>query len=493
MSRPIALLLLIQTLVSPALAAQSLLQNGGFETADSAGRPAAWKVGGGAPYTFSRSTQKIEGRLSAHIARSDTGGTVRLGSLSQTIRLPSLRGTLVRLRAYARSEIDRPSWAGLFVRVMQPDGYGFFDNMQSDPIRSSSWEPYQIVVPVSQEADSIRIGFFLSGVGQLWIDSISFQSLDSADLASLSPPSAVATGYLDSAIAIMRIHSLRRDSVDWPALRATAMRYAGEARRPGETHFALERAIKLLGDHHSFLIRLPVGAGTEAADTSTISTDARLLPGRVGYLVVPPFGDTDSVRMRTYFRMLEDSLLSLKQQGACTWVLDLRGNWGGNMWPMLAGLRGFFSPGVVGKFMYPDTIQAWKFNAYGPSSEEEDEARISEFGERRLDLSKSPVALLIGEGTASSAEAVTLSFRGRPRTKSFGQPTMGLSTGNEDFTLPDGAELLLTVALMADRSGRGDGSRITPDVLLPADPAPSATDTALAAAVAWLSREPDCQ
>src|SRR5206468_4322951 len=55
--------------------------------------------------------------------------------------------------------------------------------------------------------------------------------------------------------------------------------------------------------------------------------------------------------------------------------------------------------------------------------------------------------------TASSGEAITISFRGRPGARSFGAPTAGLSTGNEEYALPDGSMLFLTTSIEADRIG----------------------------------------
>ena len=82
---------------------------------------------------------------------------------------------------------------------------------------------------------------------------------------------------------------------------------------------------------------------------------------------------------------------------------------------------------------------------------------------------------------------MTISFKGRRKTRSFGQPTHGLSTANQAFQLPDGAAILLTVAIEADRTGKQYGEKVDPDEIVAA-PAPGATepDATIAAATAWL-------
>src|SRR5437899_12878929 len=48
-------------------------------------------------------------------------------------------------------------------------------------------------------------------------------------------------------------------------------------------------------------------------------------------------------------------------------------------------------------------------------------------------------AVLTDESTASVGEAVAVAFIGRSNTRSFGQPTAGVPTGNVVYHLADGA------------------------------------------------------
>ncbi len=79
---------------------------------------------------------------------------------------------------------------------------------------------------------------------------------------------------------------------------------------------------------------------------------------------------------------------------------------------------------------------------------------------------------------------MAVAFRGRPNTRSFGQPTGGASSGNQGFRLSDGAAVALTVSLFADRDGRVYGGRIEPDTLVEGDPT-GVLDPVKEAAVAW--------
>jgi C-terminal processing protease CtpA/Prc len=105
-----------------------------------------------------------------------------------------------------------------------------------------------------------------------------------------------------------------------------------------------------------------------------------------------------------------------------------------------------------------------------------------------------PVAVLTSRLTVSSGEALTIAFRGRPRTRSFGEATAGLPTTNRSIPMIDGAVLQVTTARWADRTGRVYEGRIAPDQVAEIDwtRIGSDDDPVLQAATAWLLEQPPC-
>jgi C-terminal processing protease CtpA/Prc len=75
-----------------------------------------------------------------------------------------------------------------------------------------------------------------------------------------------------------------------------------------------------------------------------------------------------------------------------------------------------------------------------------------------------PVAVLIDRGTASSAEAVAVGFRGKLHTRFFGEHTLGFSTNDNNYVLSDGANMILTIGVYVDRNGKEYENGIEPDV-----------------------------
>ena len=96
--------------------------------------------------------------------------------------------------------------------------------------------------------------------------------------------------------------------------------------------------------------------------------------------------------------------------------------------------------------------------------------------------------------TASAGEATTIFFRGLPFARSFGEPTIGLTTFNVRKTLADGAFLDITAAVDVDRSGVAYDGPIPPDEPIALDWAAINTgkDASIEAASSWLRSQPAC-
>ncbi len=151
------------------------------------------------------------------------------------------------------------------------------------------------------------------------------------------------------------------------------------------------------------------------------------------------------------------------------------------MWPMLAALKPFLGDAPLGTFESP-TGSSPPWVAGQSVGVEPPKALVA--------LESAWVAVLTGPNTASSGEAVTIAFRGRQNTRSFGLPTNGLSTANGTFPLPDGAMILLTTAIEVDRTGRRYGGKIDPDERQ--ESASKDNDAAMTAATEWLKKAPGC-
>ncbi len=299
--------------------------------------------------------------------------------------------------------------------------------------------------------------------------------------------------YLDSALNLMQSHALQKDQVDWPAFREGVILRAGGAQEPGQTHATINAALQQL-NRHSFLMppRTGTAGGPPAAPPTLVAT--RLQGGRYGYIRTVSYGGGDP---HGHAQAYHDFIREVDTEATCGWVVDLRDNTGGNMWPMLAGVGPVLGEGSPGGFVGQGGVRTPWYYADGAAGTQRGAFRnVSARAGRpyRLRRQAPPVAILTGERTASAAEAVAIAFRGRPDARSFGAATRGVPTANVSFQMPDGASVVLTTAWEADRDGVVYQDRIQPDeVMAGTSTGEPATDPVLARAVQWLAAHPACR
>jgi hypothetical protein len=322
--------------------------------------------------------------------------------------------------------------------------------------------------------------------------------------------------YLNRALDEMQARALRRGTLDWSRVRGEALARATNAQSTVDTYDAIRFALMALGDHHSSLHLTPALENLElrrnlpnarVRDSETAQPILGPFVGRYGpegrletsagktfaLVVVTKCFPEDDHQFVAYETRLQKIVASLDQSHPAGWVVDLRGNVGGNMWPMLAGIGPVLGEGDdLGEFFTTEGHSVWRYRD-GVAAEVENgkKSPYPPIEGTPYKLAGTPnVAVLIDRGTGSSGEAIAIAFRGRPHTRFFGEHTEGVSTVNETFALSDGASMWLTIGVAADRSGRQYLAGLAPDdPVVAGDKIQSdAQDPVLQEALKWLSR-----
>ncbi|MGV9247975.1 S41 family peptidase [Streptomyces sp. NPDC003710] len=206
---------------------------------------------------------------------------------------------------------------------------------------------------------------------------------------------------------------------------------------------------------------------------------------------LPAVQGSDAMYVR-YVRQGRKAVAKADRPGARGWVVDLRHNHGGNMWPTLAVAGPILGDGKVGMFVDPDgKTYPWRIRNGSPRLD----GKPYNWGdEHPVTNAHAPVAVLTDGGTSSASEAVAIAFRGRPQTRSFGGDTFGVPTGNNNHRLSDGALLALTEVKDADRTGRSYDAPVPPDDEIPTTGVKrGAADQVLKTAKNWLLKQAACQ
>ena len=190
------------------------------------------------------------------------------GTLMQSFSAQTFRGKKVRLRAWIRVEGKAPGdRAQMLLHIGRPNGQpAFVDNMADRPITPAEWRQYEIQGDVPVDADSIRIGVLLYGVGRAFVSEVEFNSL--AEETS-GPAVDAALAAIQKQYARMDAAFVRGDIAEIGAvLMPDAQMGAGTIREPllpaieGEiakgsklTAQTAVASVKLMGDEAIAIVR----------------------------------------------------------------------------------------------------------------------------------------------------------------------------------------------------------------------------------------------
>lgn len=267
----------------------------------------------------------------------------------------------------------------------------------------------------------------------------------------------------------------------WDAARAQLLTAAQDAESYADLYEAIAAATKAAGGKHSFFLIPEQAAASDQSAVAGYTPPSLVTTGGITTITLPALGGVSPQQQQDYADAAAHGIRDAAPS-TCGWIIDLRGNTGGNMYPMIAGVAALLPDGPAMSF-----------------ESRTGEAQVVQIGGGGLGFGAGPVlktdvldkvsgqhvAVLYDGLTASSGEAVATVFRGLEGVRAFGTPTAGYSSANSGIKLPDGALLVLTQGVYVDRAGVNlNEEPIQPDELTSAADAP-------AAAQAWL-RQGSC-
>jgi hypothetical protein len=300
--------------------------------------------------------------------------------------------------------------------------------------------------------------------------------------------------YLNNALELIQINAVYKPKTGWAALRTQATKMAASAKTAADTYPAIEWTIAQLheaGDLHAVFttpvaerINQRLGSSAQVTSPPSVSLAA---PG-IGMVSLPAIGSSPNTPDgRRYSASALASIALLRErQNPCGWIVDLRGDQGGDMYPMLLSVGPILGSGRLIGFSGRSKGSTWvsyRDNSLAGAGE-------SVSAPRQIpDLSPPPaVAVLTGPNTLSAGEAVAIAFRGRAQTRSFGATTAGATDSSGTYPLTDGAAIRFASYWDTDREGHIYRRAITPDVAV----SPDWNDRPVRVATAWLRSTPGC-
>ena len=351
-------------------------------------------------------------------------------------------------------------------------------------------------------------------------------------LESAQRPEREARMYLQQALDTLKNHALYPKETDWKTLSEQSFLRAEHARIPSDTYPAIIYACAQLRKREQCFFTVPDSTASDVrknvadavvANSPPVRQSMPLKPspftgrkepqlamlqgpkGKVwAYLVVPqckpPYADIGKNEPFLAAWTAALRFFIIEGYGAHGWIVDLRGNEGGNTWTAVAALGPLLGEGSLGAFVVDGTRESWFYrkgqaglqiignNNFTNDVTTKDLVQQS-IGGPHVDLSSAPVAVLFDNATAGSGEQIAIAFAGRDKERSFGLPTEGYAGCCTRYRLSDGAFINMEMGIVEDRRGRvyPEGAKPDERVETGTGGLDLASDPVIQAASGWLS------
>ncbi len=335
--RPVLVFLLL------LLPAQSFgsrpVENGGFNSC-TPNSISPWQIQSNGHAVSIDNDTKMEGCGGLRLASDDA----RSGSVVQQSVNPSLLSDdLYVFSGYIKTS-DIQTSATLFVIVQGADETLFQDDMRDRQVRGTTdWQKFRITLPRLAAATNIKVGVVVIGSGTAWFDDLRIRP---AELARGTSP--LVSEFLSEVLSTLETRHINRNSIDWESIRRASFAAAEGMQTIEQAYSAARVAIQMLDDGHSFLIP-DTGGALDRPEGGKIRGH-HIKPG-IGYIAIDRFeGDSNGLQAREFARRGQKLIHDLETAGTCAWIVDLRQNSGGNMWPMIAAVGPLLGGGIVGAF-----------------------------------------------------------------------------------------------------------------------------------------------
>ncbi len=193
-------------------------------------------------------------------------------------------------------------------------------------------------------------------------------------------------------------------------------------------------------------------------------TYSKVLDKEIGYIRIVGNNDFAFKKVDSLANDIVTHINTINSQRIKGWIIDLRLNTGGNMYPILLGLKEFIGNNVLfggfrnaqnkptgnweikdGKLVIDHTTLERQMNLDYPV---------------KIDI---PVVILTSCYTASAGEMTAISFTGRQNTSFVGEPTANYTTAVQGFKINEDAGINLSTDYVVDRNLKVYKSNILPD------------------------------
>jgi carboxyl-terminal processing protease len=291
---------------------------------------------------------------------------------------------------------------------------------------------------------------------------------------------------LDAVIIKAKETSMYASTVNWDSLQKQMYAKAENAKTIQELKPAFECLLNGLKDYHGKIInakdysaiayftdyenlnhpdkRIRDSKTWKVVNDTALQFDYKMLKDKTAYLKIVGIGPNVDIQLES--RRIRNAVIELSKNKADKWIIDLRYNGGGNMYPMVSGIGTLIGDGIVGKLVNAkkDTLFSWRIKNGNFTYDVPDVVILPNTPK----FKKTPkIAVLTSRWTTSSGEVVATCLKGRPNTKFFGEATGSYTTNTNWEVINDQLILTISTGIYCDRNDVVYEKNIPVDVEIP--------------------------
>nr|WP_294894835.1 S41 family peptidase [uncultured Pedobacter sp.] len=388
-------------------------------------------------------------KKSLRVTGNDQSGVSKFAPFSQVTKINIDKTKIVVFSVYIKTK-DVIGNAGFWCQIWDKNDKQIDFNsldMTGDIISGTNdWKKYTLRFTMNEESKKIVIGGFLKGRGQVWYDDFTITE------SPIKFSSTNSMAYVTQLSKIIKENSLVANSIKWDSVNLYI--HNELERKPvfDNKTFSLYimSQLKAAGDNHSFILS---SEQQKSYSTNNLNSDepiGKLLDSKIAYINIPTYASDNEALSLNFASKIQKIMEVLDNQATIAgWIIDLRNNSGGNMFPMVAGLGPILGNGILGYFLKDEKFTPWWYREGKVGIGDSTVLDVHRSGKLRSRNKR--IAVLIGPMTASSGEMLAISFLGKHNVKTFGSRTAGYVTGNEKFALVSGDYLYLATSRVTDR------------------------------------------
>ncbi len=290
-----------------------------------------------------------------------------------------------------------------------------------------------------------------------------------AIFSNAQAPSKKAKKYIDNVFTTIEKNYFYVDSINIDLLKEKCYALISNAKTPKDTYPAIDTLLKNLFDHHHIFLK-PEQFSKITSFEPLVFPAAELLDKSIGYIKIPStIGHYNE--WQWWSDSLQNSFARVQNPNLKGWIIDLRGNKGGDLTPMITSVKPFFGDTTI--FTLKDRnnkLTTYKFSSGFYTVEKGSKStKLLAYKSEIEKVRNIPVAILIDNKSASAAEMVAIAFKGRAKTIFLGEPTAGLTIYTSNFSLPDKAFFTIATGKFYDTKGTSYEQSVYPDIFVKQD------------------------